>query len=1135
MPKINLLNILPGDSQNILIEKVNYNFDQILTAGGGPQGSQGIRGATGPIGPQGIQGPTGPQGLRGARWYVQPVAPSPLNVGAYNNPWGEPELGDFWLVGETGSQPYGIYVYSEVTPGSLGWQYSDVFLNTQSAFTAVDDINLTSGERVLIHDTQFSHTYGLLLSDYGVSGGAPTYNYTNTSQYGLNSERAKLKIATDPSSAMATLLSFARADQDLVNFANPAFSQSKNPRFLWTGSTGYSIDFFNPGGDINIRPASHDFNVSGASDITLSSSSSISQTSNLVSFSRIGANNSFSNNGTGTYYAEGSLMRYSPNYSLANGNFIIGDAVSANGERGLVISSSSTMAGRSLVFKANISTANSVYGKISAETQAGSSALAGISFAIDGTTSAESRIDFSTSSSLGADVTRMRLDKNGNLQFRFGSISGSNRDAQIFIQEASGTDAGANLSLRAGSSRGGSYKGGTLYISGGTGGSVSGKSGNVVINPGFVSAAGSAMAGSVYLHSPISISNKTNVTGVAIGLDESVDVDAALVVADTSYGIAGGDIVRFKTYAQITSGDHFFGFDSDGYLTKGLPFSPNLTGATGAGYNLSSDENNLDYYEEGDFSSSLQLVPRVAQTGWDSSKYKIVKSRYTRIGDLVHVDMVLKIDSLVSPISAPSNPSDGYMYIKGFPYDADFNRVRLSTPVNSYSVPAMPLVAMKGIGFGGGGTTPTGTIQPWPGSTPPIGWMVCDGAAISRTLYSDLYSVLGTTYGSGDGSTTFNLPDLTGKFIRGLGGNAASLGQTQADAVKAHEHLLIGIGGQGGDLNSPTQVIQWDAALGGNATYRLQRSNAANPTAGRSSMTGDVETRPVNLAMNYIIYVGASAGINVQEFSGAFVNESSESRLYLYTSGGNLGVNNIPGGTSSYIHASFSYQTTSATKYTGSTPPPPPGPPGPPTPPSGSACDSAPVINSVVASGGLLNINFTLASGTPPNTLTIQSSTDDANWTTVSTGGYSSPAYVTEPVVTTYYRLIANCTAGSSPASNSYLYTVSAPPVVNASGLIATQTIGRLRVTLTSPAICNYIIPLTGNWFNFNTFESGTWAATYNISTGLTTSAWIDLQDTTPLGTGMPLSSMSGNFQIDVDPGPLVSNQCSNVVLTLTA
>jgi hypothetical protein len=49
MPKINLLNILPGDRQTILIDKINYNFDEILSAGGGPQGPQGIRGATGPI------------------------------------------------------------------------------------------------------------------------------------------------------------------------------------------------------------------------------------------------------------------------------------------------------------------------------------------------------------------------------------------------------------------------------------------------------------------------------------------------------------------------------------------------------------------------------------------------------------------------------------------------------------------------------------------------------------------------------------------------------------------------------------------------------------------------------------------------------------------------------------------------------------------------------------------------------------------------------------------------------------------------------------------------------------------------------------------------------------------------------
>ena len=55
---------------------------------------------------------------------------------------------------------------------------------------------------------------------------------------------------------------------------------------------------------------------------------------------------------------------------------------------------------------------------------------------------------------------------------------------------------------------------------------------------------------------------------------------------------------------------------------------------------------------------------------------------------------------------------------------------------------------------------PTGTIVPWTDSTLPSGFLECNGSAVSRTTYADLFGVIGTTYGAGDGSTTFNLPDL---------------------------------------------------------------------------------------------------------------------------------------------------------------------------------------------------------------------------------------------------------------------------------------------------------------------------------------------------------------------------------------
>ena len=62
---------------------------------------------------------------------------------------------------------------------------------------------------------------------------------------------------------------------------------------------------------------------------------------------------------------------------------------------------------------------------------------------------------------------------------------------------------------------------------------------------------------------------------------------------------------------------------------------------------------------------------------------------------------------------------------------------------------------------------PVGVVQAFAGATTPQGWLLCDGSAVSRTDYADLYAVIGDTYGAGDGSTTFNLPNLVDKFIQG--------------------------------------------------------------------------------------------------------------------------------------------------------------------------------------------------------------------------------------------------------------------------------------------------------------------------------------------------------------------------------
>jgi len=71
-----------------------------------------------------------------------------------------------------------------------------------------------------------------------------------------------------------------------------------------------------------------------------------------------------------------------------------------------------------------------------------------------------------------------------------------------------------------------------------------------------------------------------------------------------------------------------------------------------------------------------------------------------------------------------------------------------------------------------------GTIKPWGKTTAPVGYVLCDGAAISRTDYAELFAVISTTYGVGNGSTTFNVPDLQGKAPQGYDGNTYNLAGT---------------------------------------------------------------------------------------------------------------------------------------------------------------------------------------------------------------------------------------------------------------------------------------------------------------------------------------------------------------------
>jgi len=126
---------------------------------------------------------------------------------------------------------------------------------------------------------------------------------------------------------------------------------------------------------------------------------------------------------------------------------------------------------------------------------------------------------------------------------------------------------------------------------------------------------------------------------------------------------------------------------------------------------------------------------------------------------------------------------------------------------------------------GGGGLTPAGGLLAFAGSAAPDGWLLCDGSTISRTTFAVLFAVIATTYGVGDSSTTFEIPDMRSRVAVGLdsssvnftsiGGTSGSekhtlttselashshgSGSLSANAVGNHAHSISGFGGGGGN------------------------------------------------------------------------------------------------------------------------------------------------------------------------------------------------------------------------------------------------------------------------------------------------------------------------------------------------
>lgn len=141
----------------------------------------------------------------------------------------------------------------------------------------------------------------------------------------------------------------------------------------------------------------------------------------------------------------------------------------------------------------------------------------------------------------------------------------------------------------------------------------------------------------------------------------------------------------------------------------------------------------------------------------------------------------------------------------------------------------------NGSSWQGAVSAPAGTIEAFAGSTAPTGWLLCAGQAISRVTYANLFTIIGTTYGTGDGSTTFNIPDLRGRTVAGLD----NIGGTDAGRLDWANTLGTVGGAQTHALSTsemPSHSHTTESAFGGATSgSRLNNANAAG--SGTSSFS----------------------------------------------------------------------------------------------------------------------------------------------------------------------------------------------------------------------------------------------------------------------------------------------------------
>ena len=152
----------------------------------------------------------------------------------------------------------------------------------------------------------------------------------------------------------------------------------------------------------------------------------------------------------------------------------------------------------------------------------------------------------------------------------------------------------------------------------------------------------------------------------------------------------------------------------------------------------------------------------------------------------------------------------------------------------------------------------SGMLVPYAGTSLPSGWLFCDGSAVSRTTYADLFTAVGTTYGSGDGSSTFNLPDLRGRAIAGqddMGGASANRLTNQTGGLDGDT-----LGATGGSETHTLTTAQLAAHTHGAGSYSSSKTMRSGSGNGGAHRPGNVDAASTTTLTYTITGTSGSAG-----------------------------------------------------------------------------------------------------------------------------------------------------------------------------------------------------------------------------------------------------------------------------------